>query len=173
LRRSRRSGCPRGKPLQRTATGGSACSAHHIAAFRTVDPNFAAVVPVYQLKSFDASQPDSVISAQPGWITAGFTAAQFCTAFAWGRAADSEIFGRKVVILLGLLGTMISVVGFGFRVVSLDFSPAYLNGISVLLTENLGTCIIHLFKTHRTDLFTWALESILSRKQKRETKVSN
>jgi hypothetical protein len=68
----------------------------------------------YQLKSFDPALPDSTISAQAGWMAAGFTAAQFCTAFLWGRAADSELLGRKKVILMGLFGTMISALGFGF-----------------------------------------------------------
>lgn len=68
----------------------------------------------YQLKSFDSSLPDSTISAQAGWMAAGFTGAQFCTAFLWGRAADSELLGRKKVVLIGLFGTMISALGFGF-----------------------------------------------------------
>jgi hypothetical protein len=68
----------------------------------------------YQLKSFDMSQTDSQISVQAGMLAAAFTAAQFVTAIPWGRAADSELFGRKRVLIIGLLGTMISAVGFGF-----------------------------------------------------------
>jgi hypothetical protein len=68
----------------------------------------------YQLKSFDPSQTDDVISSQAGLLGASFTAAQFMTAILWGRAADSELFGRKRVIMVGLLGTMVSAVGFGF-----------------------------------------------------------
>lgn len=68
----------------------------------------------YQLKSFDASQTDDAISSQAGLLAASFTAAQFLTAIPWGRAADSEMVGRKSVILIGLLGTMISAIGFGF-----------------------------------------------------------
>lgn len=68
----------------------------------------------YQLKSFDPALSDSTISTQAGWMAAGFTATQFCTAFLWGRAADSELLGRKKVILIGLVGTMISTLGFGF-----------------------------------------------------------
>lgn len=68
----------------------------------------------YQLKSFDPSLPDSTISTQAGWMTAGFTALQFCTAFMWGRAADSERLGRKKVVIIGLLGTMTASLGFGF-----------------------------------------------------------
>lgn len=68
----------------------------------------------YQLKSFDMSQTDSQISVQAGMLAAAFTAAQFVTAIPWGRAADSELFGRKRVLIIGLIGTMVSAIGFGF-----------------------------------------------------------
>jgi len=68
----------------------------------------------YQLRSFDPSLPDSTISSQAGMLQGSFTAAQFVTAMLWGRIADSEKVGRKVVLLIGLLGTCISCVGFGF-----------------------------------------------------------
>jgi hypothetical protein len=68
----------------------------------------------YQLKWFDASLPDATIASQAGVLSASFTAAQFLTAMMWGRIADSSRFGRKTVLLIGLAGTMLSVVGFGF-----------------------------------------------------------
>ena len=68
----------------------------------------------YQLKWFDPSLSDSVISSQAGVLHASFTAAQLLTAMMWGRVADSSRFGRKKVILIGLTGTMISCLGFGF-----------------------------------------------------------
>ncbi|KAK4142043.1 major facilitator superfamily domain-containing protein [Dichotomopilus funicola] len=68
----------------------------------------------YQLKWFDPTLPDSAISAQAGVLHASFTAAQFLTAMLWGRAADSSRFGRKNVIFIGLLGTMLSCIGFAF-----------------------------------------------------------
>lgn len=68
----------------------------------------------YQLQSFDPSLPDSTISYQAGIIQAAFPAAQFLTAILWGRFADWEHGGRKRVIYIGLLGTMFSIVGFGF-----------------------------------------------------------
>ncbi|GKT90728.1 LOW QUALITY PROTEIN: major facilitator superfamily transporter [Colletotrichum tofieldiae] len=58
----------------------------------------------YQLKWFDPSLPDSVISSQAGVLHASFTAAQFITAMVWGRLADSKRFGRKTVLMIGLLG---------------------------------------------------------------------
>lgn len=67
----------------------------------------------YQLKFFDPSLPDAVIASQAGILHASFTAAQLFTAMLWGRVADSSRFGRKTVVLIGLVGTMISCAGFG------------------------------------------------------------
>lgn len=41
-------------------------------------------------------------------------AAQFVTAMLWGRIADSARVGRKSVLLIGLMGTSLSCLGFGF-----------------------------------------------------------
>lgn len=68
----------------------------------------------YQLKSFDPSLPDSTIATQAGILTASFMAAQFVTAMIWGRIADSRRAGRKTVLLIGLIGTSLSCLGFGF-----------------------------------------------------------
>lgn len=72
----------------------------------------------YQLKSFklpDGSSPsDGSVARQAGMLAASFTGAQFLTAMLWGRMADSERMGRKRVILIGLVGTAIGSLGFGF-----------------------------------------------------------
>ncbi|KAK5987279.1 Major facilitator superfamily multidrug transporter mfsB [Cladobotryum mycophilum] len=68
----------------------------------------------YQLKWFDPSLSDATISSQAGVLHASFMAAQFVTAMLWGRIADSKFAGRKTVLLIGLLGTSASCVGFGF-----------------------------------------------------------
>lgn len=67
----------------------------------------------YQLKWFDPTLPDSVVSSQAGVLHASFTAAQLFTAMLWGRVADSSRAGRKTVVLIGLAGTAASCVGFG------------------------------------------------------------
>lgn len=66
----------------------------------------------YQLKSFDHTLPDSTIASQAGIMQGAFAAAQLCTAMLWGRWSDSG--GRKRVIMIGLFGTMLSSIGFGF-----------------------------------------------------------
>ena len=43
-----------------------------------------------------------------------FTGAQVATAMLWGKAADSSSGGRKMVLLVGLLGTSVSCLGYGF-----------------------------------------------------------
>lgn len=68
----------------------------------------------YQLRSFDPDLPDSTIAYQAGILHAAFPGAQFLTAIAWGRFADAEYGGRKRAISIGLLGTMVSIIGFGF-----------------------------------------------------------
>ncbi|OKP00472.1 hypothetical protein PENSUB_7929 [Penicillium subrubescens] len=90
----------------------------------------------YQLKSFDPSLPDSTISAQAGIMQGSFTAAQFLTAVWWGRLADTEWMGRKRVLLIGLLGTCISCLGFGF---SRSFTAAIIfRTVGGVLNSNVG-----------------------------------
>lgn len=94
----------------------------------------------YQLKSFktaDGRAPsDSTVASQAGMLAAAFTGAQFLTAILWGRAADSELLGRKRVILIGLLGTAIGSLGFGF---SQSFAVAvFWRAVGGMLNGNMG-----------------------------------
>ncbi|KAF2641048.1 MFS general substrate transporter [Massarina eburnea CBS 473.64] len=90
----------------------------------------------YQLQSFNPSLPDSTISYQAGIIHAAFPGAQFLTAILWGRFADSERGGRKRVIWIGLLGTMLSIIGFGF---SHNFPMAvFFRCVGGVLNGNIG-----------------------------------
>jgi sugar phosphate permease len=103
----------------------------------------------YQLKSFDMSQTDSQISVQAGMLAAAFTAAQFVTAIPWGRAADSELFGRKRVLIIGLIGTMISAIGFGF---SRSFYTAmFFRTLGGALNGNVGVMRTVSFTVNRQD----------------------
>ncbi|KAI0390886.1 major facilitator superfamily domain-containing protein [Xylariaceae sp. FL0594] len=68
----------------------------------------------YQLQWFDLTLSAADILKEAGILHASFTAAQFVTAMFWGRIADSRLAGRKTVILIGLMGTLISALGFGF-----------------------------------------------------------
>ena len=90
----------------------------------------------YQLKSFDPSLEDSAIAAQAGLLQGSFTAAQFVTAILWGRVADSDWGGRKLVLLIGLLGTCLSCVGFGFS--RSFFQAAVFRTLGGALNGNVG-----------------------------------
>ena len=68
----------------------------------------------YQLKFFDSSLTDSQISTQAGILQGCFTGAQVLTAILWGKVADHSSFGRKFVLLVGLGGTAVSCLGYGF-----------------------------------------------------------
>lgn len=68
----------------------------------------------YQLKSFDASLSDAQISQQAGLLQGCFTGAQVLTAILWGKAADARWCGRKTVLVVGLGGTALSCLGYGF-----------------------------------------------------------
>lgn len=68
----------------------------------------------YQLKSFDDSLTDAQISQQAGLLQGCFTGAQVLTAILWGKAADARWCGRKWVLVVGLGGTALSCLGYGF-----------------------------------------------------------
>lgn len=90
----------------------------------------------YQLKSFNPDLSDSAISRQAGIFQGSFTAAQFLTSVWWGRLADSAWVGRKRVLLVGLFGTLISCLGFGF---SKTFTSAIIFRImGGLMNSNVG-----------------------------------
>ncbi|RAR12586.1 MFS general substrate transporter [Stemphylium lycopersici] len=90
----------------------------------------------YQLQSFDPSLSEATISYQAGIIGATFPATQFVTAMLWGRFSDSEYGGRKRTIYLGLVGTMLSTIGFGF---SNSFAMAvFFRCLGGVLNGNIG-----------------------------------
>jgi MFS family permease len=69
---------------------------------------------IHQLRSFDPTASESVISRQAGVLQGAFTATQVVTSILWGRVADRPTVGRKNVLLIGLLGTAISMCGIAF-----------------------------------------------------------
>lgn len=90
----------------------------------------------FMLKSFDESLSDSRISSQAGILAGSFTFAQCLTAVFWGRLADKEWMGRKRVLLIGLTGTFVSSIGFGF---SKSFvSAMFFRSIGGALNGNVG-----------------------------------
>lgn len=68
----------------------------------------------YQLKHMDGSLSDGAVSKQAGLLQACFTGAQVLTAMLWGKAADAHWCGRKRAVAIGLAGTAVSCLGYGF-----------------------------------------------------------
>ncbi|KND87539.1 putative membrane protein [Tolypocladium ophioglossoides CBS 100239] len=68
----------------------------------------------YQLKDFDGEASDARISQQAGLLQGCFTGAQVVTAILWGKAADARWCGRKRVLVVGLAGTAVSCLGYGY-----------------------------------------------------------
>ncbi|EFY98401.2 MFS transporter [Metarhizium robertsii] len=66
----------------------------------------------YMIQDFHVTDDPSKISVYAGMVTSAFTLAEFATGVLWGKLSDK--IGRKPVLLLGLLGTALSVLVFGF-----------------------------------------------------------
>lgn len=68
---------------------------------------------VYKMvEHFNITEDKSKISVYAGMITSAFTLAEFSTGVVWGRLSDK--IGRKPVLLMGLFGTALSSLVFGF-----------------------------------------------------------
>ncbi|GAW18408.1 hypothetical protein ANO14919_078830 [Xylariales sp. No.14919] len=68
----------------------------------------------YQLKALDPSKPSDAIIRDAALLQTVYTLAQGCTAVPWGHLADSPKGGRKIVLLMGLGGSFLSTLAFGF-----------------------------------------------------------
>ncbi|KXH61036.1 major facilitator superfamily transporter [Colletotrichum salicis] len=75
---------------------------------------FMSIFPyVYKMvEHFNITEDTSKISVYAGMITSAFTLAEFSTGVVWGRLSDK--IGRKPVLLMGLFGTALSSLVFGF-----------------------------------------------------------
>ncbi|KAK3307034.1 major facilitator superfamily domain-containing protein [Chaetomium strumarium] len=66
----------------------------------------------HMVKDFNFTDDESQISFYAGMVTSAFTFAEFSTSVFWGRLSDKV--GRKPVLLMGMAGTGLSVLIFGF-----------------------------------------------------------
>jgi MFS family permease len=66
----------------------------------------------YMIQSFHISSDEDKIAAYAGMVTSAFAFAEFSCAVLWGRLSD--VIGRKPVLLVGLFGTGLSMILFGF-----------------------------------------------------------
>ncbi|OHW95278.1 major facilitator superfamily transporter [Colletotrichum incanum] len=68
----------------------------------------------YQLQSLNPSQSSGDTVRQSALLQTIFNASQCATAMFWSRVADAPWGGRKTALLLGLSGSLVSVLIFGF-----------------------------------------------------------
>ena len=64
------------------------------------------------IESFNITQDDTQISLYAGMLITAFAFAEFSTGMVWGRVSDR--IGRKPVLIMGLAGTALSMISFGF-----------------------------------------------------------
>ncbi|KAH8879706.1 MFS general substrate transporter [Thozetella sp. PMI_491] len=130
---------------------------------------FMSIFPyVYQMvKDFHMTEDTDQISFYAGMVTSCFTFAEFSTGFLWGRLSDK--IGRKPVLLIGMAGTGLSVLIFGF---SPNLAVAlFARALGGLLNGNIGvlqTTIAELItvKEHQHRAYTvmplvWCIGSII------------
>ncbi|KAJ6259772.1 Major facilitator superfamily multidrug transporter [Drechslerella dactyloides] len=102
----------------------------------------------YFIKSLPGADTPQQISRRAGMMVAAFSLCQFVTGMIWGRVSD--IYGRKPVIVAGLLGSMLASLG-------LAFSTSYrwavcmrmMSGGSNATTGVLRTIVAELIKEKR------------------------
>ena len=66
----------------------------------------------YMILSMNITTNTAKIAVYVGMVTSAFAFAEFSSGVIWGRISDR--IGRKPVLLMGLAGTAISMIVFGF-----------------------------------------------------------
>ncbi|KAF3491254.1 uncharacterized protein GIQ15_00771 [Arthroderma uncinatum] len=121
----------------------------------------------YMVANFNVTNDDRKIALYAGIVTSAFTLAEFSTGMLWGRVSDA--IGRKPVLIMGLVGTALSMMVFGFAS-SLPMAlmaralGGLLNGnIGVLQTTvaELVTDKEHQPRAYSIMPFVWCLGSII------------
>jgi MFS family permease len=66
----------------------------------------------FMVKSFNITDEEPKIAMYAGMVTSAFALSEFVASIMWGRLSDRV--GRKPILLLGLAGTGVSMLMFGF-----------------------------------------------------------
>ncbi|KAJ5711936.1 hypothetical protein N7488_006092 [Penicillium malachiteum] len=141
-----------------------------LALVRICEPiAFMSIFPyVYHMvESFHVTDSDQKIALYAGMITSAFTFAEFSAGMFWGRVSDS--IGRKPVLIMGLIGTAMSMVAFGFAP---NLATAMIaRALGGLLNGNIGvlqttvaeivTVKEHQPRAYSIMPFVWCLGSII------------
>ncbi|GLI79641.1 hypothetical protein PoHVEF18_007980 [Penicillium ochrochloron] len=121
----------------------------------------------HMVESFHVTDNDQKIALYAGMITSSFTFAEFSAGMFWGRMSDR--IGRKPVLVMGLVGTAISMVAFGFAP---NLATAMIaRALGGLLNGNIGvlqttvaeivTVKEHQPRAYSIMPFVWCLGSII------------
>ncbi|KAG9691534.1 MFS general substrate transporter, partial [Aureobasidium melanogenum] len=121
----------------------------------------------YMISSFHITNDEKQIALYAGMVTSAFAFAEFSTGVMWGRLSDKV--GRKPILLMGLAGTGISMIVFGF---SPNLTTALIaRALGGLLNGNIGvlqttvaevvTVEAHQARAYSIMPFVWCLGSIV------------
>lgn len=103
----------------------------------------------YMIASFHITSDDRQISIYAGLVTSSFAIAECSCSAMWGRLSDR--IGRKPVLLVGLGGTGISMLTFGFaRSLPVALAARFVGGLlngngGVLQTSKLSAVLVVFF----------------------------
>ncbi|KAL8683623.1 MAG: hypothetical protein Q9186_000396 [Xanthomendoza sp. 1 TL-2023] len=121
----------------------------------------------FMIKSFHITDNEDQIGLYAGLVTSAFAFAEFSTGVFWGRLSDR--IGRKPVLMTGLIGTLISMIVFGFAsslpiaLLARALGGALNGNIAVLQTTvaEIVTVREHQPSAYAIMPFVWSLGSIL------------
>lgn len=121
----------------------------------------------HMVEAFKVTDDDHKIALYAGLITSSFTFAEFSAGMFWGRMSDK--IGRKPVLIMGLIGTAISMIVFGFApnlptaMVARALGGLLNGNIGVLQTTvaEIVTVKEHQPRAYSIMPFVWCLGSII------------
>lgn len=119
------------------------------------------------VESFNVTENKSKIALYVGLVTSSFTFAEFSAGMFWGRMSDK--IGRKPVLVMGLIGTAISMIVFGFSpnlatAMTARALGGLLNGNIGVLQTTVGEIVTvkeHQPRAYSIMPFVWCLGSII------------
>ncbi|KAF1981358.1 MFS general substrate transporter [Aulographum hederae CBS 113979] len=121
----------------------------------------------YMVKSFKLTDDETQLAVYAGMVTSAFAFAEFAAGVFWGRLSDKV--GRKPILLMGMAGTGLSMLMFGF---SRNLTTALIaRALGGLLNGNIGvlqttvaevvTVEAHKARGFSIMPFVWCLGSII------------
>lgn len=118
------------------------------------------------IRDLHITDDEKMIGKYGGLVSSVFSLGSFLTGLAWGRASD--IFGRKPIVLLGLIGTILSSLIFGFshniyQLIGSRFAAGLLNGNVGVIRTMVAELVTE--KRHQATAFSimpivWQIGSI-------------